>query len=134
MSDSMSKADINAFLRRIQSKIRVTKVTATRAVKGARGDNFAGFTALWNSVENTSDPVETDEALPLGVMTMTEARVAHLLIAMHADVAAHDAALAGGNISEEFHTHTVNAIKARFAHMLSKVVREDGSPAESTKT
>ena len=41
-----------AMIDRIKANLRVTKVVATRSVKTARGDFFAGISAAWNTVQD----------------------------------------------------------------------------------
>jgi hypothetical protein len=131
----MTDDEIKNTLRRIQSNIRVTKVVATRSVKGKGGDTYAGFSAAWNSVQDDAgggiDALINDVVEAQGGMTLKEARVAHLMIAMQADLAAHDAALAGGNISINYHREAAKAIKANY----SRVIRDTlAGPSSSPPT
>ena len=132
----MNDDEIKNTLRRIQSNIRVTKVVATRSVKGKGGDTYAGFSAAWNSVQDDAgggiDALINDVVEAQGGMTLKEARVAHLMIAMQADLAAHDAALAGGNISNNYHREAAKAIKANYSRMIRETLAGPSSqPTES---
>lgn len=132
----MTDDEIKNTLRRIQSNIRVTKVVATRSVKGKGGDTYAGFSAAWNSVQDDAgggiDALINDVVEAQGGMTLKEARVAHLMIAMQADLAAHDAALAGGNISNNYHREAAKAIKANYSRMIRETLAGPSSqPTES---
>ncbi|NBR00939.1 MAG: hypothetical protein EBT79_06410 [Actinobacteria bacterium] len=121
----MTDDEIKSTLRRIQSNIRVTKVVATRSVKGKGGDTYAGFSAAWNTVQDDAgggiDALLSDTAEAQSGMTLREARVAHLMVAMQADLAAHDAALAGGNISNNYHREAHRGIKANYSRMIREV-------------
>lgn len=121
----MTDDAIRETLRRIKSNIRITKVFATRAVKSKSGDTYAGFSAAWNTIQDDSgggiDSILSDEAEASSGMTLNEARVAHLMVAMQADIAAHDAAMAGGNISIAYHRDAVKAIRSNYSRMIREV-------------
>jgi hypothetical protein len=122
----MTDDEIKNTLKRIQSHIRVTKVVATRSVKGKGGDTYAGFSAAWNTVQDDAgggiDALLNDTAEAQGGMTLKEARIAHLMVAMQADLAAHDAALAGGNISNNYHREAAKAIKTNYIRMIRETL------------
>lgn len=130
----MTDEEIKSTLKRIQSNIRVTKVVATRSVKGKQGDTYAGFSAAWNTVQDDAgggiDAIFSDAAEASGGMTLKEARVAHLMVAMQADLAAHDAALAGGNVSNNFHREAHRVIKANYSRMIRETL---AGPAPSDR-
>jgi hypothetical protein len=131
----MTDDEIKNLLRRVQSNIRITKVVATRAVKGKGGDTYAGFSAAWNTVQDDSgggiEALLTDAAEAQSGMTLREARVAHLMLAMQADLAAHDAALAGGNISNNYHTEAQRGIKANYSRMIRETLADAPAPANT---
>lgn len=122
----MTDDNIKAMIERVKSNIRVTKVVATRSVKGKGGDTYAGFSAAWNTVQDDSgggiDALLGDADEAQSGMTLREARVAHLLVAMQADLAAHDAALAGGNVSSNYHSEATRTIKAGYSRMIREVI------------
>jgi len=122
----MTDDEIKALIDRVKTHIRVTKVVATRSVKGKGGDTYAGFSAAWNTVQDDSgggiDALLGDADEAQSGMTLKEARVAHLMVAMQADLAAHDAALSGGNISERYHREATRAIKANYSRMIREVL------------
>lgn len=121
----MTDDAIRETLRRIKSNIRITKVVATRAVKSKSGDTYAGFSAAWNTIQDDSGggigSILSDEAEASSGMTLNEARVAHLMVAMQADIAAHDAAMAGGNISIAYHRDAVKDIRSNYSRMIREV-------------
>lgn len=122
----MTDDNIKALIERVKSNIRVTKVVATRSVKGRGGDTYAGFSAAWNTVQDDSgggiDALLGDADEAQSGMTLREARVAHLMVSMQADLAAHDAALAGGNVSNNYHREATRAIKANYSRMIREVL------------
>jgi len=132
MSDTTPDAEIKATLRRVQTNLRVTKVVATRSVKGRGGDSYAGFSAAWNTVQDDSgggiEGIIPDGGESESGMTLREARLAHLLLAMQADMAAHDAALAGGNITAAFHQEATTAIRSNYGRLIRDVFAESHKP------
>jgi hypothetical protein len=120
------------LLMRVKSNIRVTKVVATRSVKGKFGDYFAGFAAGWDSVQDEPagigkdlEPLVGDDAVAANGMTLQEARVAHYLVSMHADIAAHEAAMASGGISPQHCSDAVKAIKGNYGKLIRKCLKDD---------
>lgn len=122
----MTDDEIKGFISRVRDRIRVTKVVATRSVKGKGGDTYAGFSAAWNTVQDDSgggiDAMLSDADEAQSGMTLKEARVAHLLVSMQADLAAHDAALAGGNIGNKYHQEAHRIIKANYSRMIRETL------------
>lgn len=135
----MTKDEMVAFVRSVQSKIRVHKVVCTRSVKGQRGDTFVGFSAGTTSIQNDGtrglEAVggEADEANALGTMTMLEAVVAGHLLGREVDIMAHNHALAGGNISMDFRNTAVTAIKSNYQSLIVEALDKVGGH-ESTGT
>lgn len=122
------------LLKRVKSNIRVTKVVATRSVKGKFGDYFAGFASGWDSVQDEPagigkdmEMLVSDDAVATNGMTLQEARVAHYLIAMHADIAAHESAMASGGISPQSCSDSVKAIKSNYNKLIQKYLKDDTS-------
>jgi hypothetical protein len=121
----MSENELKDMLRRVQSGIRITKVVATRSIKGKGGDAFAGFAAAWDTVQDDAGGPGADmdlmvyntETVASG-MTLGEARVAHYLVAMHADIAAHEAAMASGTISPGRCSGAIKALKTNYAKLI----------------
>jgi hypothetical protein len=126
----MSNDEIREMVKRVKAGLRITKVVATRSVKGTRGDTYVGFSAAWNTVQEDGghDLVhtgeESDQAESLGSMTMQEAIVASCLLAREADLAAHRNAMAGGNISQQHCSDAIQAIKGNYAKLLVQALSE----------
>ena len=131
----MNDDEIKAVLGRVKTKLRVTKVVATRAVKTKSGDYFAGFSAAWNTIQDDGEQGLEDgpavgEASVSG-MTLQEARVAHFLVAMQADVAAHESALASGALSLRACEDAVKSIRANYLRLIRMVLNGAPVPAEA---
>lgn len=130
----MNDDELKALIQRVKSRIRVTKVTATRSVKGRNGDTFAGFSASWDTVQDdVSGPgadsdltVETSEVAANG-MTMAEAKVAHYLCAMQADISAHEAAMASGGIGAARCQDTIKGLKTNYARLIRAAIQGNGN-------
>jgi len=113
------------FVNQVKSKLRVTKVVATRSVKGQRGDSFAGFSSAWNSVqEDGTQGMEEvgEDAVPPQAMTLKEAKVAHFLLAMQADIAAYQAAWAGGSIPKSSMDDAIRNLRANYLTLISETL------------
>lgn len=122
------------LLMRVKANVRVTKVVATRSVKGKFGDYFAGFAAGWDSVQDEPagigkdlEPLVSDDSVATNGMTLKEARVAHYIVSMHADIAAHEAAMASGGISPQHCSDAVKAIKNNYGKLIRKSLKDDDS-------
>lgn len=120
----MSNDELRALVLRVKSGLKITKVVATRSVKGRGGDTFVGFSAAWNSVQEDGGQgvvtamEEGEESSSINGMTMQEAIVANLLLAREVDTAAYRNAAAGGNISQSHADAAVSAIKANYSKLL----------------
>jgi hypothetical protein len=120
----MSNDELRALVQRVKAGLKITKVVATRSVKGRGGDTFVGFSAAWNSVQEDGGQgvitagEDSDEGNNLNGMTMQEALVASILIAREADTAAYRNAAAGGNISQSQADGAITAIKSNYSKLL----------------
>lgn len=122
--------DLKEVLNRVKKKLRVTKIVATRSVKGRNGDSFAGFSAGWESVQDDlggpgssleSSGITESEQSAQG-MTLQEAKVAHYILAMTADIAATQSAMAGGSLAPEVATGLIRQYKIEYAKLIRNVV------------
>ena len=124
----------NSTIVDIRKRLKITKVTATRSVKTKSGDYFVGFSAAWDSVQDdgaqSGDLLVTEQEESSSGMTLREARIAHMLLAMQADLSAHEAALAGGGISEAYHRDMVRALSAKYMAQLNQLA---APPAKAEK-
>lgn len=123
----MNETEMTDLLHRVKRNLRVTKVVATRSVKGRHGDHFAGFAACWDSVQDEpagagKDLLSlTDDVASTG-MTLQEARVAYYLVSMQADIAAHEAALANGGISSQHCSDAIQALRGNYSMLIRKAL------------
>lgn len=122
----MDKQERREFIQRVQGMVRITKVVCTKSVKGRNGDNFVGWSAAHQSVQEDAglgtgmtETMPASEASAVQGMTMVEAKVAGFLIGMQVDIAAYDHALAGGGISYDQHLAAIRAIKFNYAKLMS---------------
>jgi len=110
----------------VKSKIRVTKVVATRSVKGPAGDAFVGYSAEWDSCQDDgaqgldSDPVGT----PVQAMTLQEAKVAACLMGLQADVSAYRNAMCSGAVGVDAGKERIQGVKANYAKMIQEILDE----------
>lgn len=118
----------NPMIRKIREHMRVTKIVCTRSVKGKFGDNYVGFSAAWDTIQDDSggggDMISASSDAEIRIsnsqigMTLKEAKLAALILGMQADIAAHDHASASGNITQEQRNAAVQAIKANFSQLI----------------
>lgn len=126
MSESMKQA-----IERVKKHMRVTKVVCTRSVKGRFGDHYVGFSAAWDTIQDDAGggadliTAQDDKDGPLVVasgMTLKDARLAALILSMQADLAAHDHACAGSNITPDQHSGAVSAIKNNYMKLMADLL------------
>lgn len=132
----MTKDKMKEMIRRISADARITKVVATRSVKTGRGDFFAGFSGAWNSVQDDVSGPGADMDLSVAAsdiatngLNLKEARVAHLLVAMQADLAAYDAAFANRAISDNQRQDAQASIKNNYNLLISNLLGENPEPS-----
>lgn len=121
----MESEELKDILNRVKSKIRVTKVVATRSVKTGRGDFFSGMSAAWDTTQDDAGGPGADLELTMSDaeqmaqgMTLVESRVARYIIAMEADIGAYEAAFANGALSEAKLQEAVRALKNNYAMLI----------------
>lgn len=111
----MNNEEIRELVNRVRVGLRVTRVVATRTVRGKLGDTQAGFSAESSLLD--SDGSTTP-------MTLQEAIVANCLLSREADIAAFRNAVAGGNISPEYGKDSIDAIRANYSKLLVQSLLE----------
>lgn len=127
---TVTSQEIRETCERIMVGLRVTKVVCTRAVKGARGDTYVGFSAQWDTVQDDGardlcGPVDDPDGTTLSSgVSVREARLAATLLGMQADVAAHENARSGGNLSNEVATESIRLIRNNYQAQLEQQVLE----------
>lgn len=140
----MTDIEIKALLQRVKKNLRVSKVVATRSVKGKSGDYFAGFSAGYNSTQEEplgqgKDLVSTlsDSELMAQIdtqgMTLMESQIAFYLVAMQADISAHEAAMASGGISPQYCADSVAAIRSNYAKLIHRALSKSGNTEPSDR-
>ncbi len=136
ITEEEARKNLQETVRQVKSKMRITKVVATRAVKTKRGDFFAGMSAAWDSVQDDAGgcadvdiSVDTEDSAASG-MTLEESRVSHILLSMEASIAAWRAALTDGAISKAAFDDKVRTIKHNTVQHLSELVEKVTSDSE----
>jgi len=119
-------------IKALAKKIKVTKTVCTRSVKGRSGDTYVGFAAAWDTIQedgghNLLHAGETEESPLVPGMTLRESRLAALILGMQADLAAHDHAMAGGNITPEQRHVAIRAVKNNYALLMADILHADGN-------
>lgn len=130
MTDDEKKT-LKDALENVKKHVRITKVVCTRSIKGRGGDHYVGFSAAWDTIQDDAgggaDLVtaqDGDEELAHhGGMTLKESRLAAHVIAMQADLAAHEHATAGDNLSQEQLNNARRAIKANYTNLMVESLR-----------
>jgi len=133
MSDKLVLTDeAKAAICAVKNKLRITKVVCTRSVKGRGGDHYVGFSAAWDTIQDDAggggdlmiaqdgDQIAADHQ----GMTIKEAKVAGYILGMQADIAAHQHAVAGGNISADQCNGAIRAIKGNYSRLLADTFTE----------
>ena len=115
----------------IRKGLRVTKVTATRAINSRQGSTFAAMTAAWESFQDDSGTVDEEESS----MSMEEAQLAQIILAKENSIAALRIAWANGAISdEELESHTVMS-RTRYSQLFQDAMARSSrstTPRENT--
>lgn len=126
----MTADEMKELVRRVGAGVRVTKVVATRSFKSqTHGDFFSGFTAAWNTVQDDTGLAVEDADVASNGLTLNEARVAHLMVAMQADLAAYDAAFANGALSRERLVEAREAVRRNYNLLISEcLTRPEKTP------
>ena len=124
--------DQKARIHRIRDGIRITKVVATRAVKTKNGDFFVGWSAAWDTIQEDAggmgadlidalDNGEAQDAVGRG-MTLTDAKIADLILGMQVDLQGLDHALAGSGITEDDHKRATTAVKRNYGQLIANAL------------
>lgn len=120
------RAALRDALTRIRNNLKITKVVCTRSVKGRYGDTYVGFSAAWNTIQDDAgggadmiSAQDGDTALAqANGLSLKESKIAAYALAMQADIAAHNHAMAGGNITQEQRDEAVRVIKANYTQLM----------------
>lgn len=125
---SMSNDEMKALVKQVKDRLRITKVVATRSVKGKHGDVFVGYSSAWDSVQEDGGQGlvhtggEADEAAQ--GMTLKEAKMAAYILGMQADTTAFEQAMAGSIITPEQCERACKAIKHNYGQLMAKLLQE----------
>lgn len=124
----MTDDEIKAYINILKSRISVTKTVATRTVKTQKGDFFVGYSAAWNTVqEDGAQGLETlmDEGDDTANgMSLEDAKIAQYMLAMQADIAAYEAAMANGAISMNQYQDIVKSVRAGYNRLIRQALEK----------
>lgn len=127
----MTREEQAKLVQSVASKLRFTKVVATRSIKGPRGDNFIGFSAAFNTVQQDGEQGFHDDAAEdatnLGTMTLKEAQVAAIIVARQAELTAIDVARASSNLRQSEAEQYAQVVRNNFNMLLAQVLGDDKS-------
>lgn len=112
-----------SLLMQVKDKMKITKVTATRAVKTKRGDHFVAFSSEWDSVRDDSEHGVIDENTSSG-MDMNEATIALTILQFKADTAAIEGAYLAGDITIQDRDHEIRGLRSRYGAKLKELTNE----------
>ena len=128
----LKRKALRETLAHLKKHMRVTKVVCTRSVKGRGGDTYVGFSSAWDSTQDDSggggDLLQ--EGPPSSGMTLKESQFAALALGMQADIAAHNNAMASGNITQEHRDEAVRLIKTNYTQLMLAEMGDKGGQNE----
>jgi hypothetical protein len=125
---------VKEAMARVRPFIRITKVVCTRSVKGPRGDSYVGFSAAFDTIQDdagggadliTAQDGDVPGALSHG-LSLRDARLAALMLGCQVDIAAHAAAVAGGNMESKQFEVAAKAIRSNYTTMMADLIRTNG--------
>ena len=120
------RAALRLALVNVKAHMRITKVVCTRSIKGKYGDSYVGYSAAWDTKQDdaggggdllSAQDGDVNLAVQQG-LTFKEARLATLVLAMQADVAAHNNAMAGGNITPKDREEAIRSIRNNYTQLM----------------
>jgi hypothetical protein len=125
-----SREEIRARIKRVKSGIRITKITCTRSIKSRNGDSFCGFSAAWQSVQDDHGGMGADAHSEQGEdaaaaaqgLSLTDAKLARLLLSMECDIAALESAMANGGISPNYFTDSVKTVRSNYYQLIQQAM------------
>lgn len=126
----LDPADV--LLEHIRKRLRVTKTVCARTVKGPGGDTYVGQAAAWDTLQDDAGgggselipSAGSDAGLAYGRgMTLLEAKLAGYILGMQVDIAAHDHAMAGGNMAPEQRDAAVRMIKHNYCRLIAEALK-----------
>ena len=128
---SLSREQAEQKLLEIRKGIRITKIVATRSIKGPRGDTFVGFSAAHQSIQDDfsgpgADVMATPEdesSYAEQGLSLGDAKLARYMLSMEVDLAALESAIANGGITAEFYEKSVIAIKTNYNALVFKAMK-----------
>lgn len=122
----MDKNEFKAMVQDLKSRLRITKVTVTRSVKGRNGDSFVGFSAEFESTQDDSsqglDSVHGEPSR--SGISLKEAQIATFILGMKVDAAAFEKAAAGSTITLQECNLAKSASHANYNLLIAQCLKD----------
>jgi hypothetical protein len=131
----MTNEEVIQDMLRIKRGMRVTKVVATRSIKGRFGDTFLGFSANWDSIQQdgTMGLEEMGDESPGGLNAL-ESQKASLMLGLQVDRAAYLNAVASGNVDQAVADNAIKALSQNYLHQYKTLCeKEEARKAKEAK-
>ena len=122
----MDKNEMREIIKGVKDKMRVTKVTCTRSVKGRGGDVFVGFSAAWDSVAEEQGHLEDGETTASG-MTLKEAKIAAHLLGLQVEVTAVEHAMAGSVVRPHHAGPAIKGVRHNYSKLMADLFQKEGN-------
>ena len=129
MEDSRDRVspEMKALVTSVKKRMRVTKITCARTVRGNTGEEYVAFSTALDSVET---PVSEDG---VGVVeggqgvSLKEAEIASHILGMQVDLAATEHACSSGLIARGFAEDAMRGIKTNYSQLFKDILARPGS-------
>lgn len=126
------------LIEQVKSRMRVSKVVCTRAIKSKHGDFFVGWSSAWDTIQDDAGGMGADlitampsddaqTAMEQHGMTVKQAKIATCILGMQVELQALMHALAGGGISETEYRNAATAVRRNYTNLLQEAVSSKGS-------
>lgn len=124
MVDSKDKVspEMRAMVNGVKNRMRVTKITCSRTVRGSTGEEYVAFSTALDSVET---PIAEDGVGVVGGdqgVSMVEAQIAAHLLGMQVDLVATEHARSSGLITRGFAEDAMKGIKTSYGTLLRDIL------------
>lgn len=107
----------------VRSRLRITKVIATRCIRTGKGDFFCGMSSAWASTQDSTDlDVLSDSDVAESGMSLEDSKIAHILLTMEVSIGAHRAAVSEGAITNEEFENRTKQVKRNTLVAIQKIL------------
>ena len=115
-------------IKKLRSQLSVTKITATRSLKGPQGEIFLGYSANFETCQLDATRgllMETEHEVPAQAKSLSEAKLASHLLAYDVDVGVLQHALASGTLSEDYVEEMLDHNRRRYTRLIAKELSKE---------